>query len=49
MNISYSLARIHCLKKNVIPSQNLPVSSCKKLFGSNDARNKEAGSGFSSS
>jgi len=37
------------LKKNAIPSQNLPVSSCKKLLGSNYARNKEAGGGVSSS
>jgi len=49
MNISDSLARKHCLKKSAIPSRNLAVSSCNKLFGSNDARNKEAGSGFPSS
>jgi hypothetical protein len=32
-NISDSPTRKHCLKKNAVPSQNLPVSSCKKLVG----------------
>ncbi|XP_021932318.1 uncharacterized protein LOC110835920 isoform X6 [Zootermopsis nevadensis] len=33
-------ARKRCLKKNAIPSQNLPVSSCKMLVGSKDKKRK---------
>jgi len=41
INVSDFPARRRCLKKNVIPSQNLPVCSCKKSVRSKDRERKK--------